>query len=137
MTLLYCATCFSVRLEQLPSAVGLLITPLSVHQLPLTVTLFLTLTINPNRTSNALPIPCANEPSVRRFTLEGAVGPLRTETTNSSSIRFQSLPNTREIPLATMWNITSKVSNLEKIFANEKATYTSITAGIHSQSFFM
>ena len=35
ITLHYCATCFSLRLEQLPSAIHLLTTPLSIHQLTL------------------------------------------------------------------------------------------------------
>ena len=34
-------------------------------------------------------------------------------------------------------NLTSSISKLEKLFANETSTYTSITAGIHSQYFFL
>ena len=34
-------------------------------------------------------------------------------------------------------NLTSRISKLEKIIAEEIATYTSITAGIHSQYFFL
>ena len=45
VTLHYCATCFSLRLEQLPSTILLFMTPLSVHQIPLNLTLNLTLTL--------------------------------------------------------------------------------------------
>ena len=90
---------------------------------------------NPNLTSDALLLPCAAAPSIRRSTSEGAVGPPRAKTNNSSNVDFQSSPNTREAPQTTVQVLTSKISKLEKLFADEIAAYTSITAGIHSQYF--
>ena len=84
---------------------------------------------NPNPTSNALPIPCADEPSVRRFTPERAVGPPRAKTNNSSNADFQSSPNTREAPVTILQNITSRISELEKAFTVAIASYTSIMRG--------
>ena len=51
---------------------------------------------NPNPTSTALPIPCADEPSVGCSTPKTAVGPIGTKTNNSANADFQSPPNTRE-----------------------------------------
>ena len=70
-------------------------------------------------------------------TTAGAVGLPRTKTTTSASIGFHSSSNTRKAPLTTMQNITSRISKLEKNFTDEKAPFTSITAGIHSQYFFL
>ena len=86
---------------------------------------------NPNPTSTALPLPCVDKPKLRRFTPEGAVGPPRVKTNNSSN----ALPNTREAPSTTAQNLTSRISKLGKIFADELAAYTSITAGIQTQYF--
>ena len=36
-----------------------------------------------------------------------------------------------------MQNLTSRICKLEKLFADEISAYTSITAGIHSQYFFL
>ena len=36
-----------------------------------------------------------------------------------------------------MQNLASRICKLEKLFADEITTYTSITAGIHSQYFFL
>ena len=92
---------------------------------------------NPNPTSVALPIPCVDEPSARRSTPEGAVGPPATETTHSASIGFQSSPNIRQAPITTLQNLTSRISKLENVFTDEIATYISINAGIHSQYSFL
>ena len=67
----------------------------------------------------------------------GAVGPPRVKTNNSAKADFQPTPNTQEAPAITAPNLTSIISKLEKVFADEVATYTSITAGIQSQYFFL
>ena len=92
---------------------------------------------NPQPTSILLPIPSADDPSVRRSTPVGAVGPPRAKTNNSANADMQPTPNTQEAPTTTVQNLTSRISKLEKLFADEKATYKSITAGIHSQNFFL
>ena len=69
--------------------------------------------------------------------MEGAVGPTRAKTNNSSSADFQFSANTREAPQTTAQNLTLIISKLKKLFADEIAAYTSITAGIHSQFFFL
>ena len=91
---------------------------------------------NPNPTKSALIFPCADEPKLRRATPEGAVGPPRAKTNNSANADFQSSINTWEAPPTTVHNLTSRICKLEKLFADEIATYTSITAAIHSQHFF-
>ena len=96
-----------------------------------------TLNTNPNPTSNPLSTPYADEPSVRRSTSEGFVEPPRTKTTNSATIGFHSSPNTLEAPLTTVKKLTSRISEREKLFTDEIATYTSITAGIHSHYFLL
>ena len=92
----------------------------------------LTLTLLP-----VFPLPGPGEPKLRRSTPVGAVGPPRTKTNNSLKADFQPTPNTQEAPSTTVQNLTSGISNLEKLFTDEIATYTSITAGIHSQYFFL
>ena len=92
---------------------------------------------NPNRTSTAFPIPCTDDPKLRRSNPEGAVGPPRAKTLNSTNANFQSSTNTLETPHITAQNLTSRFSKLEKLFAGEIATFTSITAGIHSKFFFL
>ena len=72
-----------------------------------------------------------------RSTPEGAVGPPRAKTNNSVHADFQSSPNTWEAPPTTAQSLTSRISELEKLFTDEIATYTAITAGIHSQYFFL
>ena len=76
-----------------------------------------------------------DEPSTFHFTLQGAVGPLRANEAKSANADFQSTHNTREATPTTAQNLTSRTSKLEKLFADEKTTYTFITAGIHSQYF--
>ena len=93
--------------------------------------------INPNPTSSAILLPCAAEPSVRRSTPVGAVAPAGAKTKISANADFQRTPSTQEAPPITAQNPTSRISKLKKLFADEIATYTSITAGIHSQYFFL
>ena len=88
---------------------------------------------NPHPTSNALVLPCAAEPSVRRSTPVGAVGPPRAKTKKSANTNFQPTSNNQEAPPITGQNLTSRVSRLEKLFTDEIATDTSTTAGIPSQ----
>ena len=91
----------------------------------------------PNPTSKALLLPGVAEPSLRRSTPVGALGQPRAKTNNSADAKFQPTPNTQEATPITAQNLTSRPSELEKSFANEIATYTSITAEIHSQDFFL
>ena len=67
----------------------------------------------------------------------GAVGPIRAKTNISAKADFQPTTNMREVSAFTAQNPTSRISKLEKIFADEVATYNSITAAIHSQYFFL
>ena len=92
---------------------------------------------NANPTSPAFPRPGPGEPKLRRSTPMGAVGPPRTKTNNSANVDFQPTQNTQEAPATMVQNLTSRISKLEKLFADEISTYTSITAGIHSQYFFL
>ena len=92
---------------------------------------------NPNPISSAFPLPGLDNPKLPRSTPMGAVGPPRAKTNNSANSDFQLTPNTQE-PLAIKErNLTSRICKLEKLFTDEIATYTSITAGIHSQYFFL
>ena len=85
---------------------------------------------NPTPTPSAFPLPARGEPKLRRSTPVGAVGTARTKTNNTANADFQPIPNTQE---TTIQNLTSRICKLEKLFANEVSTYTSITAGFHSQ----
>ena len=67
----------------------------------------------------------------------GAVGPSRAKTNNSAKVDFQPTPNTQEAPATMVQNPTSSISKLEKKLADGKAIYTSVTAGFHSQCFFL
>ena len=80
----------------------------------------------PNPASTA----CTEAPKLRRLTPVGAVGTAKTKTNNTANADFQPIPNTQE---TTIQNLTSRICKLEKLFANEVSTYTSITAGVHSQ----
>ena len=84
----------------------------------------------PNPASTA----CTEAPKLRRLTPVGAVGPPRTKTNNTANADFQPIPNKQE---TTIQNLTSRICTLEKLFANEVSTYTSITAGVHSQYFLL
>ena len=88
---------------------------------------------NPNRTAPLL--PRADAPKLHRCTAEGALGTPRMKKNNSANTDFQSSSNTREAPPTTGESLTSRISKLEKLFADEIAAYTSTTAGIHSQYF--
>ena len=92
---------------------------------------------NPNPTSSAFPLPGPGEPKFRRSTPVRAVGPPRTKTNNTANADFQPTPDTQEAPSTTVQNLTSRICKLEKLFADAKSAYTSITAGIQSQYFFL
>ena len=129
MTLHYCATCFSLRLEQSPSVMLPFKTPLPVHQL----TLALTLTLNLQNHScfpTLLNLQFIVLP--RRALWDD---PDRNQTTLQTSTL--SSTNTRDGPLTTVQNLSSRNSKLEKLITDEIATCTSIVAGIHSQYFFI
>ena len=92
---------------------------------------------NPNPTSTASPLPGPGEPKLHRSTPVGAVGPPRTKTNNTANADFQPTSNTQATPSTTVQKLTSRICKLEKLFADEISTYTSITAGIHSQYFLL
>ena len=92
---------------------------------------------NPNPTSSASTLPCTDDARLRRSTPVGAVGPSRAKTNNSANADFQPLLNTQEVPSTAVQNLASRIGRLEKLFADEITTYTSITAGIHSQYFVL
>ena len=99
---------------------------------------------NPNPNSNpsshptsAFPLPGPTAPTLRRSTPVGAVGPPRTKTNNTANVDFHPIPNKQEASSTTIQNLTSRICKLEKLFANEVSTYTSITAGVHSQYFLL
>ena len=88
----------------------------------------------PNPIPNPASTACTEAPKLRRLTPVGAVGLPRTKTNNTANADFQPIPNTQE---TTIQNLTSRICKLEKLFANEVSTYTSITAGVHSQYFLL
>ena len=92
---------------------------------------------NPNPTSSASTLPCTDDARLGRSTPVVAVGPSRAKTNNSANADFQPLLNTQEAPSTAVQNIASRIGKLEKLFADEITAYTSITAGIHSQYFFL
>ena len=92
---------------------------------------------NPNPTSSTFSLPFADDAQFHRSTPVGAVGPSREKTNNSVNAGLQPILNTQEVPPTTVQNLASRICKLEKLFADEIATYTSITAGIHSQYFFL
>ena len=92
---------------------------------------------NPTPTSSALPLPGPGAPKLHRSTPVGAVGPPRIKINNTTNADLQLTTNKQETPSTTEQNLTSRICKLEKLFANEVSTYTSITAGIHSQYFFL
>ena len=92
---------------------------------------------NPNPIPAALTFPGPGDPKLHRFTPVGAVGPLRTKSNNTTNADFQPTSNTQEAPLTAMQNLTSRICKLEKLCADEISAYTSITAGIHFQYFFL
>ena len=88
---------------------------------------------NPNTTSSAFPISGLGERKLLRSTPVGAVGPSRTKTNTSVNADFQPTHDTQEAPSTTVQNLTSRICKLEQLFADDVSTYTTITAGIHSQ----
>ena len=92
---------------------------------------------NSNPTAFAFPLSGPGEPKLRRSTTVGAVGPPRSKTNKSANIHFQPTADTQEAPSTAVQSLTSKICKLEKLFADEISTYTSITAGVHSQYFFL
>ena len=92
---------------------------------------------NPNPTSSAFSLPGPAEHKLLLSTPVGAVGLPTTKTNNTANADFQPTANTQEIPSTTVQNFTSRICKLEKLFADEISAYTSITAGIHSQYFFL
>ena len=92
---------------------------------------------NTHPTSSALTLPCTDDAKHRRSTPVGATGPPRAKTNISANADFQPLLNTQEVLSATVQNLTARIGKLEKLFTDEVATYTSITAGIQSQYFFL
>ena len=65
------------------------------------------------------------------------MGPPREKASNSVNVNFQFFTNTLEAPPITAQNLTTKISEVENLFADELATKTSVTAGIHSQHFLL
>ena len=92
---------------------------------------------NPNLTSYAFTLPCPDDAKFRRSTPVGAMGPTKAKTNSSANADFQPTLNTQEDPATTVQNLTSRIDKLEKLFTDEITTYTSITAGIFSQYFFL
>ena len=92
---------------------------------------------NPNPTPAAFPLPVPGEPALRRSTPVGAVGPPTTKTNKTANDDFQPTPDTQETPSTRVQNLTTRICKLEELFANEISAYTSITAGIQSQYFFL
>ena len=95
---------------------------------------------NPNPSSHptsAFPLSGPSAPTLRRSTPVGAVGTAKTKTNNTTNADSQLTPKSQEVPSATLQNLTTRISKLEKLFANEVSSYTSITAGIHSQYFLL
>ena len=97
-------------------------------------------TTSPLLESKLNPIPnpastaCTEAPKLRRLTPVGAVGTAKTKTNNTANADSQHIRNTQE---TTIQNLTSRICKLQKLFANEVSTYTSITAGVHSQYFLL
>ena len=92
---------------------------------------------NPNLTSSAFTLPCTDDAQLHCSTPVGAMGPSRAKTNNSVNACLQPILNTQEDPPTTVQNLASRMCRLETLFADEITTYTSTTAGIHSQYFFL
>ena len=94
-------------------------------------------TLNLNPTSSAFTLPCIDDAQLHRSTPVGAMRTSRAKTNNSANAGLHPILNTQEDPPTTVQNLASRICKLEKLFADEKTTYTSITAGIHCQYFFL
>ena len=91
----------------------------------------------PKPTSSAFPFSGPRDHTLLCSTPVHAVGPPRPKTNNTTNAKPQPTPNFQETPSTTVQNLTSRICKLEKLFADELSAYTSITAGIHSQYFFL
>ena len=89
---------------------------------------------SPHSTSSAFPLPGPRALTLRRSTPVVTVGTGKTKTNNTANADSQPIPNTQETMIQ---NLTSRICKLEKLFANEVSTYTSNTAGVHSQYFLL
>ena len=92
---------------------------------------------NPLPISTAFPLPGPGDPQLPRSTPVGAVGSPRTKTNEPANADRQPTPDTQEAPSTTVQILTSRICKLEKLLVDEISSYTSITAGIHSQYFFL
>ena len=92
---------------------------------------------SPHPIPSAFPLPGPRAPTLHHPTPVGRAGPPRSKTYNTANADFQLTPDTQEAPSTTVQNLTTRICELEKLFANEISSYTSITAGIHSQYFFL
>ena len=92
---------------------------------------------NPNPTSSAFTLPCTDDAQLHCSTPVGAMGASRAKTNNSVNADFQLILKMQEDPPTTVQNLASKTCKLGKLFVDEITTYTSITAGIHSQYFYL
>ena len=95
--------------------------------------------LNPtsNLTSSAFPFAGLGESKLHRLTPVDAVGPPKAKTNKSANDNIPLTPINQEAPSTATQNLTSRIYKLEKLFADEVANYTAITAGIHSQYFFL
>ena len=92
---------------------------------------------NPNSPSSAFTLPCTDDAQLHCSTPVGAMGPSRAKTNKSANSGLQPIINTQEDPPTTVQNLATRICKLEKLFADEITTYTSITAGFHSQYIFL
>ena len=92
---------------------------------------------SPQLSSSVFPLPGPRAPTLHCSTPVGVVGSARSTANNTANADSQPTPNTQETPSTTVQNLTSRICKLEKLLANEISSYTSITAGIHSQYFFL
>ena len=89
----------------------------------------LNLNPNPNPTSSAFTLPAPMTPNFLVLPPVGAMEPPRAKTNYSANADSQPILNTQEAPSTTVQNLVSRIGKLEKLFTDEIATYTSITAG--------
>ena len=69
---------------------------------------------NPQPTSSVFPLPCTDDPKLRRSTPVGPVGPPRVKTNNPANADIQPTPNTQEAPPILAQNLTARISKLAK-----------------------
>ena len=90
---------------------------------------------NTHPASSALTLPCTDDAKHRRSSPVGAMGSPGAKTNNSSNADFQPLLNKQDVPSTTVQNLAARIGKLEKLFTDEVATYTSITAGSNLNTF--